>query len=383
VSFFASFYHQRLALADLAAGETSVLPFRENALEEGIGGLALCGTLAKLYPDALILAAGPYTGSFAPASGRLAMLLPGSEGDRQLAPALGHGAWLRRSGFDALVIRGKSAFPRILRCAGGQCLLEDAGRVGDEGRGALRAALLRRTKDGLAGLILADKQTRGEAENVFPSAAGAECGPLPGGSILRPVLEEGNILALMLEGGSGLPPVPIPVNNTLRAMQAAENTAAFFEELALVAGEKLPLPSPASIRPAACHHCPSPCLAWIPTPDGRHLLAADHAALASAVRSFGHAYAAYLEFCDTRGLDPVGSRALFDQGKAAVAAEEKKRAPEQMSDDMRAGLVLGICPRLIRRFPGLTLESMASFLGEGMTERVKQAVSAVAPEVYI
>lgn len=382
MSFFTAFYHRRLVLADLDAEEISTLPIREDVLEEGIGGLTLCSTLAELYPHALILSAGPYTGSFAPASGRLAVLLPEDRNCRQVAPALGHGAWLRRSGFDALVIRGKSSSPRVLRCAKGQCRLEDAGQVGNGGRDALRAALLRRTEDGLAGLILADKADNGAEENALPSAAGAEYGPLPGGHVLGPALQSRNVLALMLEGGARLPPVPIPVDNALRDVPAAGNASAFFEELALAAGENLSLPSPAPIRRAACHHCPSPCLAWLPTPSGRHLLAADHAALAFAVRSFGLDYAAYLETCDVRGLDPVGSRAVFGQGETAVTGDGL-RAPTRASDDMRAGLVLGICPRLIRRSPGLTLETTASFLGEGMAKRVERAVGSVAPEVYL
>jgi aldehyde:ferredoxin oxidoreductase len=380
--FFTSFYHRRLALVDLDTEESPAFPIREDVLEEGIGGLALCKTLAELYPNALILAAGPYTGSFAPASGQLVALLPEAENCRQVALVLGHGAWLRRSGFDALVIRGKSASPRILRHAKGQCWLEDAGQVGNGARDALRAALLRRTEDGLAGLILADKAGKGAEENDLPSAAGAEYGPLPGGHILGPALQSRNILALMLEGGTSLPPVPIPVDNALRDVPAVGNASAFFEELALAVGDKLPLPSSAPIRQAACHHCPSPCLAWLPTPSGRHLLAADHAALAFAVRNFGPDYAAYLETCDVRGLDPVGSQAVLGQGETAVTGDGL-RAPARASDDMRAGLVLGICPRLIRRSPGLTLESAAFFLGEGMTERVERAVNAVAPEVYL
>jgi hypothetical protein len=74
---------------------------RRNLLQFAVAG----GTLAELHPAALIPAAGPYTGSFVPASGQLAVLLPEAENCRQAAPALGHGAWPRRSGFDALVTR--------------------------------------------------------------------------------------------------------------------------------------------------------------------------------------------------------------------------------------------------------------------------------------
>jgi hypothetical protein len=59
-----------------------------------------------------------------------------------------------------------------------------------------------------------------------------------------------------------------------------------------------------------------------------------------------------------------------------------RRVPLRTDENMRAGLVLGICPRLIRRSPGLNLEDMASFMGGKMAERVKQAACAFA-EVYI
>ncbi|MDR1659156.1 MAG: hypothetical protein LBR94_02290 [Desulfovibrio sp.] len=404
---FSAFYHQRLACVDLTSGQTEVMPLRRDALEKGIGGVALGIVLAEDWPDALILTTGPYTGGFAPASGHLAATFPKENGTAPAALALGRGAWLRRSGFDALIIRGQSASPCLLRCRAGQCSLGSLPSSGPEGdRNSLRAALLRSTADGLAGLILANRE--GASENAdLPSAAGAEYGPLPGGAVLGPALRRKKILALIMEGGSPLPPMPIPAENPLRRAVPAQRgrLEELRREIALAA-EKNPPPSaegardrPGSarspvisesplsgLRHAACSHCPSPCLAWVPVPGGGHLLAADHDGLLAALRSFGEEYAAYLSLCDARGLDPVGSQSVF-AGKAPTdaAAPDRlaARAPSTLTEEMRSGLTLGICPRLIRRVPALDMRAAASFLGGGMAARVGQAADLVPQEVYI
>ncbi|MDR2820048.1 MAG: hypothetical protein LBB60_05925 [Desulfovibrio sp.] len=407
MNVFSAWYHQRLACVDLASGQTEAMPLRRDALEEGVGGVALGSVLSRRWPDALILAACPYTGGFAPASGHLAATFPQEDGTAPAVLALGRGAWLRRSGFDALVIRGQSASPCLLRCRGGQCSLEklpssEPGR----GRNRLRAALLRSTADGLAGLILADREAASENADA-PSAAGAEYGPLPGGSVLGPALQRKKVLALILEGGNTLPPMPIPAENPLRRAVPAQRgqLEGLRMEIVLAAEKNLP-PSPASgandgtgsarvhalieflpsgARHAACSHCPSPCLAWIPAPGGGHLLAADHDGLLAALQSFGRECAAYLSLCDARGLDPVGSQPVF-AGKspagATASGRQAARGLSALTEEMRIGLTLGICPRLIRRVSAPDMGA-AAYLGGDMATRVAQASDLVPREVYL
>ena len=407
MNIFSAFYHQRLAYVDLTSGKAETLPLGRDRLEEGIGGPALGSVLAGDWPDALILTAGPYTGSFAPASGHLAVTFPAEDG---LAPAIlasGRGAWLRRSGFDALVIRGRSASACCLRCRGGQCFLEKAPPSASEGnRNRFRAELLRGTADGLAGLLLADRAGSPEDADL-PPAAGTEHGLLSCGAALAPALLRRRIPALVLEGGSALPLVPIPAENVLRAAVPAQKgpLKGLYDELILAAetnlqraspgGEKREpdiarihvilesLPSFRGVRHAACTHCPSPCFAWIPVPRGGHLLAADHEGLLASLQSFGEEYAAYLGLCDARGLDPVGSQSVFAGRSATAPGGRAARAPSTPTEEMRLGLMLGICPRLIRRVPALGMVAAVAFLGGDMAERIGRAGKLVPREVHI
>ena len=369
----AAFYHQRMALVDLAAGTASSVPLPPDALQKGLGGPALAEVLAEQYPGALIFAAGPLTGGFAPASGLMTATMPQQGGGMvHLALPLGHGAWLRQSGFDVLVLTGKSTAPRVVRCGKGQCGLAaaPAGLSGCHtgGRTALRAALLRGTADGRAGLILADTLEEGAA---LPPAAGSEYGSLPHGALLSAALRAKNVMALCLEGGSPLPPMPVPLDNPLRrAVLPAKGGAnqALLHELELEAGKAMALPPSMRWKSAACYHCPSPCLAWIEAEQNRQMLAGDHAALAALLAADAPGAASSLNAGDEKGVDCVVASAP---------------APVELSAAMRVALILGVCPRLVRREASLSRDVFAATVGAAMAARLPQAESLLTQRVLL
>ena len=385
----ASLYQCRLAVVDLDAGCAHAAPLCPDILESGLGGGALASALAPLYPNATFLTSGPLGGGYAPASGAMTVSIPHSDnrGFSHAVAPLGHGAWLRQSGFDALVICGRSASPRVIRCTGGDCCLEDA-PVGMADRATLRAHLLRQTEDGRAGLILADS---GNAN--LPVAGGAEYGSLPAGTLIGPALQARNISGLCLEGGSPLPLGQLPLDNALRqavARHTPDNALAnFFTEAqcdaALVAGFKL--------KGAACFHCPSPCLCWIETSESTHLLLADHGAFAAALDACGSNAPACLAACDAVGVDPRVAAPLVKNSGAeefsrilaslACTDDSPPQPASELSEAERIASILGICPRLVRRTPGLSREVLEAALGSEASTLLARSEAALGQEVFV
>lgn len=385
-------YHGRLALVDLAAGTAGSVPLSPDFLEEGIGGGALAAVLARQYPGAMFFCAGPLVGGYAPASGLMTVSFPhsGGGGLTHAINPLGHGAWLRQSGFDALVLTGRGKIPRVIRCAKGICTIEDAPGAGCRSRAKLRASLLRRTADGRAALVLADCSNA-----ALPVAAGAEYGSFPAGTLTGPAMKDRNILAVCLEGGSPLPPMPTPLDNPLRractAPPGQSALAAFFQEAKRDFEPGLDF----NLKSAACFHCPSPCLAWIKTGEGAHLLLADHGAFAAAVDACGKDAPACLAACDEAGVDPrIAGSLLKDEtidayhaflGAAAWNKDNSFPRPpgEQFTEAERAGLVLGMCPRLVRRVPGLTREAFDALLGDKAAAMLARSENLLGQEVFL
>ena len=390
----APYYQNRMALVDLASGtiETTALP--HDILKAGIGGAALATALAPGYPDAILLATGPLTGSFAPASGLMTATVTANGKTTHLALPQGHGAWLRRSGFDLLVITQAATKPCVIRCAKGDLtLVKETPLAQLPNRNALREALLRLTDDGLAGLLLADAHPG--SNGSFTPSAGGENGTLPGAPVLGAAMAAKNLLALSLEGGCALPPIPVPLRGPLwqKVTQNVEtHRDALLRELELSSGSPVSLPAALSIKSAACYHCPSPCLAWIPGFSSLHLLAGDHVALAAAVKSCGENAGKCMAACDARGADIsaaaplLAGLALGDSGQdidSLLPDSTPALSPAPPPDEAeKAGLILGICPRLIRR-KGLTAEDLAQAAGAALAPRLADAASLLTQEVYI
>ena len=388
---FTDMYHGRLALVDLADGTAASVPLSPDCMERGLGGGALAAVLAEQYPGAMFFCSGPLVGSYAPASGLMTISCRSSEsgGLKHAIHPLGHGAWLRQSGFDALVVTGRGAIPRIIRCFKGACFLEDAAEEASS-RAKLRASLLCRTGKGRAALILANC-----VNTALPVAAGAEYGSFSSGTLVGPAMRERNILALCLEGGSHLPPMPIPLDNPLRRAASVpfghSPLKAFFQETKLDFASVRNL----GLKSAACFHCPSPCLAWVTTGHNAYLLVADHGAFTAAA-ACGKNIPACLAACDEAGVDPRIAGSLLKDvpveeysaflGAAAAPNNDNSVVPppgEQLTEAERTALVLGMCPRLVRRRPGLSRSVFDMVLGKDAAAMLARSETLLGQEVWI
>jgi len=218
-------YHQRLALADMATERFSIVPLPDETLTKAMGGAVLGSVLHQSYPDAFLVCAGPLTGSFAPASGLAVAVFP-RNGELVRLPVLqGIGAALRQCGVDALALVGRAENPLTLRLHRGTGRLERAQTPRpDSPRTVRREELLRMTQDGNAALLLAG------APSSELRGAGMHFGSAPQAFALAGALQDRNCAALVFEGGSALPPMPVPVDIPLRARLASQ--ACFAEECA-------------------------------------------------------------------------------------------------------------------------------------------------------
>jgi hypothetical protein len=374
------YYHKRLALADMAAERLDIVPLREDTLATAIGGAALGSLLHTSYPDAFILCAGPLTGSFAPASGLAVAAFPRNGELRRLPVLQGIGAMLRQCGVDALALVGRAGNPLSLRLRRGTGGLERAKTPlhPEHARAAQREELLRTTQDGSAALLLAG------ADATELRGAGMHLGPVPRASALAGALRDRNCAALVFEGGSALPPVPVPADTPLRARLAA--AGCFARELAAQGAR---LPSGMAWKSAACHHCPAPCQAWVKMSAGGYAFCADHQAFAALVNACGAAAPDALAACDAFGLDPQLAASLLKGasntdisailGRAlaehAVHGGAEKATQEEETQSVRAGMVLGICPHLLRRHPAVTLEDLAGLLDGDLRRRLASALA--------
>lgn len=126
----------RVLHVDLSGGTCHSLPLPEEARHDFLGGRGLAmrllqsgSGLAWDAPDMpLVFAAGPLTGTEAPATSRCHAAsrspLTGAVGDESLGGELG--MELKRGGFDALVVTGRSPVPRGIEIDAGEARLTDA-----------------------------------------------------------------------------------------------------------------------------------------------------------------------------------------------------------------------------------------------------------------
>ena len=211
-------------------------------------------------------------------------------------------------------------------------------------------------------------------------------GPTPQASALAGALHDRNFAALALEGCSVLPPVPLPADTPLRARLAS--SACFVQELAACGAQ---LPAGMSWKSAACYHCPAPCRAWVKMSSGGYVFCADHQAFADLINACGAAAPDALAACDLFGLDPLLAAPLLkgaantDIAAVLEKALEERAAPgnaepaarEKDTESMRAGMILGICPHLLRRNPSASLEDVCGLLDEDMRRRLPAALALV------
>jgi hypothetical protein len=212
-----------------------------------------------------------------------------------------------------------------------------------------------------------------------------QLGSAPQASALAGALHDRNCAALVFEGGSALPPMPVPADTPLRDLLASE--ACFAEECNAHGAQ---IPAGMIWKSAACYHCPAPCQAWVKKPSGGYVFCADHRAFATLTNACGAAAPDVLALCDAYGLDPRLTAPLLTAANTAdmpaileKALKERAVAPgsaklaarEEKTESMRAGMVLGICPHLLCGCPSVTLEDLSGLLDKDLRRRLPEALT--------
>lgn len=390
------FFADCLAIADLGTGtsERRSLPCGTSEAE----AVPLAARLAEHFPDALIFAVGPLTGTLAPAACLLTVRLPGAT-----LPLTGHGGMaLRRCGLDALVVTGRASAPQGLRVdeRGLAFFPLDAEKTVPE----MRAAMLRQSaaRDSDPALLLAGPAAFAQS----PAACVClETGLVSHSTPLAAALAARNLAGISLDGA--LPfasPVP-PLNPAAQKVRAEGMTRSSLLAICKAArkGYSGATP-PAPGRPLACFGCPCPCGFWLPLPSRKektHVACTSPAGLAALLEAGADQdrIAALFALCDRFGLDParmVGlarSEALPESLQDCLALTAKSNANNQGAGEAKhvftpaspreeLGLALGVCPFFLKRQPRLEEADLLACLAAGGAPQNSQTSTEALPDSY-
>lgn len=391
-----AFFANCMAIADLGSGSSERRPLPCGTSEAGAAPLA--ARLAEHFPDALIFAVGPLTGTLAPAACLLTARLPGAT-----LPLTGHGGMaLRRCGLDALVVTGRADAPLGLRVdeRGIDVFSLDAEKTVPE----LRAEMLRQSaaRDSDPALLLA-----GPAAFAHSPAACVclETGLVSHSAPLAAALAARNLAGISLDGA--LPfasPVP-PENPAAQKIRTERMTRSTLLAVCKAArnGYSGATP-PAPGRPLACFGCPCPCGFWLPLPsrnEKTHVACASPAGLAALLEAGAdqNRIAAIFALCDRFALDPARMTVLA-RGAAlpesledclALAAESNAKnqgageaenpfAPASLREEL--GLALGVCPFFLKRQPQLEEADLLACLAADNAPKDSQPSTAALPDSH-
>lgn len=345
----------RMAIADLADGTVECRPLPDAALASGD-----LSCLASAYADALILAAGRFTGSHAPAACLLTV-----HGNGKSCFLKAHcGVALRRCGVDALILRGKASQPSGLLFDGLHTLLEpmDRGADATTQRVALHGAARKHR-----GVCDADPVSMVTGPAAFAGCAAPalvlDTGTAPRSALAATWLAAHNVVGICLDGA--WPCVsPLPLDNPARAaVQPSLLTAASLGAVLRATGRSATGAGLALGRSIACHACPAPCQCWLPAEQGFVACTSPEALALLLERGAAAAgIATVLCMAERYGVDPLGLATLVtapslpDGLQAVVAAAqavEEPPASEAHQHEARRASLLGVCPFFLRRFPAV------------------------------
>lgn len=457
-------FHKKIVVADSARGTVTIEPWPKALSDETAriipGGSAAAAVLSGIYDGALILATGPLTGTMTPGSSLLVAScpvgpapenpgvamhdgppdtpandtpesLPSSSGARTLVPfLLRHGPALKSAGADFAVITGKAAEPSILIIADGRSRIEPAGKLAGYDVPALRMAFRARMPESRYSLILCGPAAR----NRSPFASvGLEVGTGLDRGALASWMANSNLVAVVLAGGGPLPGAARR-NPLLNSMGATSGVGGFLEVLDQTSGGSAKTTAGKLLgRPAACHICPRPCMAYLrPAIVEGGILCADHEGFAALSKACPDALPRALLTCARLGLNPVAASSILHgirpelvgaaleglltsplgsensenvlsvPGSTGKLPQSDQIAPiraeapstpvplwpyDGAGKRLAAGLVLGICPILLQRLPDVALERWIDGLDDGekglsLMERLTSAIAiAIASRV--
>lgn len=361
------FYNMTMAVVDLVGQSAEVLPLPDNLLMEHLGGAAINKSLFEYYrdDDPLILGVGPLTGSFAPSSALLVATFRAFEsGDLCHTPLLLRaGPELKFSGFDFVIIKGKSPVLQALFVSDGAIQPRPAGDLLGVHVPQVTQALRRQVPASHRCTIL----TGPAADRLVPYATVSTgmCGSLDKRGLANWMASR-NLKAILVNGTGTL---PFPENNFARGEKMMAGMAstypaknkgslAVLERLAPGIGLKSMLQK-SMIKNLACYHCPFPCMSYIKMPalarrqrkTAEGFVLMDHVGFLALARKRGSEALVLMKECLHLGLDPVAAAAMLPpEGSVDSALEiirevagvkESRDAVQELGNRQKTGELLG------------------------------------------
>ncbi len=389
-----------MALADLGSGSSKRLPLpcgcsETQSFEAGTGSLA--ARIAKHFPDALVFAVGPLTGTLAPAACLLTSCLPGAA----LLSLNGHsGMALRRCGLDALVLTGSANTPLGIRVD--ERSVSFFSLDAETNVPKLRTEILHQSaaRDNDPALILA-----GPAAFAHNQAACIclETGLVSYSVPLATAMAARNLAGISLDGARPFAS-PVPLKNPAAQKSRAELLTR-STLLAVCKAARKKYSGAKSLTPGrslACFGCPCPCGFWLPLPsrgEKRHVACTSPAGLAGLLETGAapNRIAEIFALCDSYGIDPARMTELVrlavlpesleafptftaeEEAKDSIAgAGANPLAPTSAREEL--GRDLGVCPFFLKRQPRLKDTDLLACLAAGETgqNNVQPSTAAVS-----
>lgn len=371
-----SFFHGNFVLADLGAGNATIEswpePLRDASKRAVVGGEAAAALLADIYPETLILATGPLTGTMTPGSGTLFASCPGPGGKQAGIPLLSnHGPALKSAGVDFTVLTGTAPEPSVLVITSKGAIIEPSGGIERLDVPGMRKVLFTRRPDFRQSLILCGPAGRNCSSGA---SAGLEAGTSLDRGALAGWMAAHNLTAIVLAGNGPMPNADF--GRSLFGISGPESGHKGFIEVIESAGLGEAAKTAAMNylgRSAACRLCVRPCLAYMkPEKAGSGQLCTDHAGFAAMSESCPASVPQALAICARLGLDPASAASAIGgvpaadiESALADLSSDRTARPETESvvkppvpllshpgseQKLAVGLILGVCPLLMQRW---------------------------------
>jgi len=348
-------FHGKMLLVDLSDGTTEERDLEDDLFKRRIGGAPLLSTMTK--KDGISLGCGPLTGTPCPGA---SMAVACVEKDRRhrFAPVmLDAGLELKLSGFDVIVVEGRSETPVYLWIRDQVADLVRADKLADRDSWGAISAIRKEQGDQRIQVISSSKG---------PSASLSYVSGWDGigfGGAMRDM----NLRAIAVKGMSEAP-VGNPEALLAKGSEMMKSSARLIGDRGGIASL---LPQEAAKRLSgvgrnrACFSCPYPCMSYAESGDGSHprFLLMDQKSIAHLSKTSGQEVDVVRKLA---GLHRVGEQSW---GAGANGTYETMTDGVGEYDLIAAGYVLGICPRFLGLIQA-PLSSYCELLGIGLGEPV-------------
>ena len=426
------YYNMKMAVVDLSARSVDVYPLSANIVEEGIGGACANLKLFEEFQDEnpMVLGVGPLTGSFAPASALMVATFVDTSANRfcHTPLLLRAGPELKFSGFDFVVIKGRSSDPQALLISNESIRVTSArdvvGMRLNEALAAFRAQRPHVYESIILNSFASDHHSPYAAICTETGGSLDKCG-------MAAWMSSRNLKTVVMNGTGGLPfesghaTVARRLRDRIFVQRRPDDSGclAILTRVDPTWRKKRWLTKRIG-KALACYNCPAPCMSYIElkgTPKGREnqkagFVLLDHMGFLALLRKRGNQAPVLTNECFQLGLDPVAASAhlagedhteqdleilarlaetednddkrmifgkefgkegfpvkgldgqvhrLFGGGIPLFVTDHGKENGRLWTRRVATAMILGICPLIVLLYPQLGEGALLPFLFEG------------------